>query len=397
MLNNKRFNIVLSLIIAICIWGYVIGETNPTDSKIFREIPISLINEETLQDNGLAVLEVSDSTMNVTLTGTRADMSKVSAKDIVATVDLADAAKGENELRVDIRIPDDVELEDKSLNKVTVVVEENRSKKIDIKVDYRGTFAEDEEPVTVKMSRKTTVVSGPASQVEKVAYARAVVGAGKVTDEPKAIKCNLIPVNKAGTQVKTVNLSAGSVSVTAELARTKTVPLNVPIVDNGNELYERSISVPEEVTIKGKSSDLKNIDSVTTQTVNISDITENATIPLTPILPKDVQVSSKSAESLVMVVTVQQPTSRSFTFDSGDIELIGLGNDLNADVKAERITVTLIGKKEDIDAISKSDIKLTASLQNLQEGSHQVELQAECSGVYSELNVEPRRIRVVIE
>ena len=149
MLNNKRFNIVLSLIIAICIWGYVIGETNPTDSKIFREIPISLINEETLQDNGLAVLEVSDSTMNVTLTGTRADMSKESAKDIVATVDQAHAAKGENQLRVDIRIPDDVELEDKSLNKVTVVVEENRSKKVDIMVDYQGTFSEDEEPVTV--------------------------------------------------------------------------------------------------------------------------------------------------------------------------------------------------------------------------------------------------------
>ena len=39
MLNNKKFNIVLSLIIAVGLWAYVIGETNPTDTRTLGTFP----------------------------------------------------------------------------------------------------------------------------------------------------------------------------------------------------------------------------------------------------------------------------------------------------------------------------------------------------------------------
>ena len=168
MLSNKRFTIILSLVIAICIWGYVIGETNPVDTRTFRSVPIQLVNEESLQEKGLAVLETSDTEMNITIIGTRADISSISEREIAATVNLADAAKGETELKIDLHIPDSVEIENKSLNKITVIVEESRSKKVDVEVDYQGSFAEDEEPITVDMSREPVVVSGPVSQVDKV-------------------------------------------------------------------------------------------------------------------------------------------------------------------------------------------------------------------------------------
>ena len=129
MLNNKKFNIVLSLIIAVGLWAYVIGETNPTDTRTFRDIPITFVNGEVLANSNLAVLEASADTMNVTLSGTRSNINKISEKDITAVVDLADAAKGTNELKINVRVPDNVEIEDKSINKVTVVVENSKSKR----------------------------------------------------------------------------------------------------------------------------------------------------------------------------------------------------------------------------------------------------------------------------
>ena len=364
MLNNRRFTIILSLIIAICIWGYVIGETNPTDSRTFRNIPIRLINEEALQNDGLAILETSDTQMSITITGTRADIQRISAKDIVATVNLGDAAKGVNELRVDIRVPDTVELEDKSLNKITVVVE--------------------------------VVVSGPASQVEKVAYVRAVVGAGKVTEKETTVKCRLTAVNRSGAEVKNVKLSAGSVNVTSELARKKTVSLEVPILDNSGDLYERHVEVPETISIKGRSSDIEEIDSISTQPVDVSGMTEDAKVELVPILPDGVQISSSSAE-LTAVVTVAPPQEKEFTFSGGDIEFEGLEDGSSAEVRTETITVTLRGKKDDIDQISEEDIRLVADLHDLQTGTHQVELQVECSGIYAELRTDPKKIKIVIE
>ena len=53
MLNNKKFNIVLSLIIAVGLWAYVIGETNPTDTRTFRDIPITFVNGEVLANSNL--------------------------------------------------------------------------------------------------------------------------------------------------------------------------------------------------------------------------------------------------------------------------------------------------------------------------------------------------------
>ena len=121
-----------------------------------------------MANSNLAVLEASADTMNVTLSGTRSNINKISEKDITAVVDLADAAKGTNELKINVRVPDNVEIEDKSINKVTVVVENSKSKEVDIDVDYQGNFESEEEPITVEMSRESVIVSGPSSLVNKV-------------------------------------------------------------------------------------------------------------------------------------------------------------------------------------------------------------------------------------
>lgn len=396
MLNNKKFNIVLSLIIAVGLWAYVIGETNPTDTKTFRDIPIMFINEDALDDSNLAVLDVSADAMSVTLSGTRSNINRINAQDITATVDLADAGKGKNELKINIRVPDTVEIEDKSINKVTVVVEDSKSKEVDIDVDYQGTFDSEEEPITVEMSRESVIVSGPSSLVNKVTSVKAVVAEGKVTDKLKTIKAHLTPVDKAGNEVEKVDLSAESVSVTAELAKTKTVPLVVPIKDDSAETLEKSTTVPKTITIKGKSSDLEDIDSITTQEVDITDITEDTSIDLIPVLPEKVQLSDKSS-SLVLIVKIQALSSKTFTFDEGDVDLTGLGEDLQGQVKKGKIEIVVKGTEDAVAAIKKSDLRLSADLSDFEEGTYQVDLIVACEKTHSSLEISPEKIRVTIE
>lgn len=396
MLNNKKFNIVLSLIIAVGLWAYVIGETNPTDTRTFRDIPITFINGEVLENSNLAVLEVSADTMNVTLSGSRSNINKISEKDITAVVDLADAAKGTNELKINVRVPDNVEIEDKSINKVTVVVEDSKSKEVDIDVDYQGNFESEEEPITVEMSRETVIVSGPSSLVNKVTSVKAVVAEGKVTDKLKTVKSHLKPVDKSGNEVEKVNLSAESISVTAELAKTKTVPLIVPINDDSEDTLQKNTTVPKTITIKGKSSDLENIESIKTQDVDITDITEDTSIDLVPILPDKIQISDNSS-SLVLIVKIQALSSKTFTFDEGDVDLTGLEDDLKGQVRAGKIEIVVKGTEEAMAAIKKSDLRLSADLGDLGEGTHQVDLTVACGKTYTSMEVNPQKIRVTIE
>lgn len=397
MLANKRFNIILSLIIAICLWAYVIGETNPTDSRTFRDIPIVLVGEQTLEDNGLAVLSVSAESLNITLTGSRADINQISAKEIYASVNLADAAEGENQLKIQIRVPEDVEIEDKSLNKLTVVTEERISKEVDVEVAYQGSFDDEEEPITVDVSRNSVVVTGASSLVEKVKQVNAVVEEGKVKEQLTTMTSPLTPVDASGETVENVELSAKSVQVSAQLATTKTVPLVVSVSDDQEEQLPKTSSAPKTIIIKGKSSTLAGIDSVTTETVDLSEITEDTEIPLRPILPDGVQVSAKSADNLILKVKVTPLESRTFTFDGKDVKLTGLKEDLKAEIRTARIEIVVKGRKEDLDALDEAAFRLTADLEDLDEGSHNVSLEVSCSGDYVSLDVNPEYLKVMIE
>ncbi len=398
MLNNKKFNIVISLIIAIGLWAYVIGETNPPDTKTFRDIPIQLINESVLEDNGLAIKSVSAESLNLTLTGSRAGISQVDLSDISATVDLADAAEGDNQLKITIRIPEGVELEDKSLNKVTVSVEKRVSKEMDIVPEYEGSFSAEEEPITIEMSRDKVTVTGAESLIEKVDHVCAKVGAGEVSDEMKTIGSTLIPVDAEGTEIKRIELSAKTVQITAELASVKTVALQVPVTDDSDGLDEKAVTVPKTITIKGKSSVLASIEEITAEPIDITEIEEDTTVAVVPILPSGVQVSEKSEGLLVAKITVTKAEQKSFSFNSDEIDLTGLDADLEAEVRgADSIEVVISGAADALAKIEKGDITLSADLTGLEEGTHQVVLLVSCGKEYTALTVEPEEIRVIIK
>lgn len=396
MLNNKKLNIIISLIIAIGLWVYVIGETNPKDTRVFKSVPITFINTQALESNDLAVLSTNADAMDITIFGTRTAINDADPNDISATVDLAEAAKGSNELKINIRVPDNVELNEKSINKVTVMVESRVSKEVDIRVSYVGNLENETEAITLETSSKTTTVTGAESLVEKVVYANAPVEVEKVTGDLKTIKSSLIPVDKEGIQVSNVAVSDETVKVTSMLAKTKTVPLNIPIVDHSDDNLERKVSAPKYITIKGLSTDIDVIDTVNAQEIDITGIKENTTLEIIPVLPEGVQISEESG-AMAAVVKVEAVEKRTFEFTKKDIELSGLDQSLEATVATQKIEITISGKKTDIDKLKKDDIKLVADLTELKDGTHEVLLSIQCDKKYVELIAKPEKIKVIIK
>ena len=60
MFQSKKANFAISLILAMILWVYVVGELNPETRKVFRNIPITVMNEQVLANDGLAVVSTSD-------------------------------------------------------------------------------------------------------------------------------------------------------------------------------------------------------------------------------------------------------------------------------------------------------------------------------------------------
>ena len=396
MLNNKKVNVVLSIIIAVCMWAYVIGETDPKDTETFRNVPITFVNEGTLDLSDLAILDTSTNILDVTVTGTRVKLSNAELKDITATVDLSDAALGSNELKINVKAPDGLEIEDQSVNKVTINIEHKAVKDADITVAYDGQFESNQEPLIVEMGKTVVSVSGAESKVRTVSGVRAMVKAEDVEEHLKTVTCALVPVDEDGIEVTNVKLSADYVKLTTVLVSTKTVPLEVPVIDDSEDDILRHASVPKTITIKGKVKELNNIEKIVSEPVDITGITENVSLPIEIVLPEDVQVSDKSYQ-MNAKVTVEKLGEKEFTFSEKDIELLNLPEDLKAEISEGEITINCKGKSALLDELGKDDFKLSIDLKDAEEGEISATIKAECKKDITSFKVSPEEVNVKIE
>ena len=83
MLKNKNLNIIFAIIIAVSLWAYVLGDVNPTTSVTVKDVPVKFINQETLADQNMIVLDSSEDTIDITVTGPRTEATKVKQSDFL--------------------------------------------------------------------------------------------------------------------------------------------------------------------------------------------------------------------------------------------------------------------------------------------------------------------------
>lgn len=396
MFNNKKVNIILSLIIAIGLWAYVIGEINPQTSQPIKEIPITFVNEKVLEAQGLSIVEASATSLNVTVYGQRSKVTKIKAKDIVATVDLAEATEGVNQLKINIHLPEKVEIEEKSISKISVVVEKTVSEEKDVEVSYKGPHSEDSEPTTVDYNRRKITVTGAKSLVGKVDHIQCIVDSNKVGNEMKTFKAEAVPVDAKGNPVENIDLSSNVVSVTSVLRKTKTVSLIVPIKGGDSQNAERNVSLPKVVTIKGMEKDIAGIKQITAKEIDISQIYSNTHLTIEPILPENVELAETSKQ-LIATINVESYVNKAFNFRVAEVTIDGLEEDRTAEIKTDEIQVTVTGKDEIISKMTKDDLVLYIDLSDLEVGNHKVELKVQSEKKYNNINVSPTTVKVSIE
>ena len=400
MLENSKTRLVISFILAFALWFYVVGQMNPPMKKTYRDIAITLTNEQSLSDNGLSVLNWSDDSLRVTVSGRRSTINKLSKADIVATVDLTNAAEGTNKLPIDLKIPENIEIDNQSLNEITVSVEERITKTRDVRVQYLGDHPAGSEPATIKADPDSIRVSGAKSIVEKVSYVKAEVNSDEMPDELSSSMSVLTPVTAGGNTVENVSLSSTQCKITSILYKTRKVKLIVPVRDKSDDGYTRTTSCQDMITIKGPTADIASVKRIKTEPVDITGIRENKKIDVVPILPegiyaaeadRDIKLTVKVSKDKAKDEKNKGSQTRSFTYTEDDVELRNTGA-AQFEAEQESIEVQVTGTAEQLAGIKSSDIILYVDLSQIEDTASdrtELEIQTECSREYSDIAVIP--------
>ena len=80
---------VLAFIIAVMLWFIVVNIDNPIKQKVFRDIPVTVINTDVLAEEQQTYQILDDTqTVSVTVTAYRNVLQKIDEEDIVAVADM---------------------------------------------------------------------------------------------------------------------------------------------------------------------------------------------------------------------------------------------------------------------------------------------------------------------
>ena len=360
MLKNSKFNTVLAIIIAIVLWGYVAIEVNPTSTQVIRNVPIQFSNEDRLIESGYAVLSCDIDTVSVTYTGQRTGTKKLTADDFKVVVDLKGMTEGINTTTIRVSGPDGINIDTSSLQKVNVTVEKYKENVVNITPKVVNISEGDNEPYIVSMSKQEVTICGAESLVNSVVRADAILDASIVSTNKKAISCQLVPINKSGSEVEGVFLDKESVSITTLMLSRVTVPLKVNVIDDDGAVT-REVTYPETITVKGDTKALIAISEIVCSDLDVTNIYETTEVELLPIIPDGIEISSDS-ERLIATVTVANGMKKSFTFNQDDILINNAPEEMKVELEEKSITISISGLASVISNLTEADFMLSADL-----------------------------------
>lgn len=308
MLENKNVLKVISLIIAIFLWVYVMGEVNPETKEKISDIEVTFVNTDQLADEGLAVVHNQDIKISAVIKGKRSVVNDTKKTGVTATVDVAGASKGSNRGKVNLELPSGVTLDTISDETIKYRVEDSVEVKKDVEIDFVGDTDTDTDlvPWAYDTYPGTVKVTGAESIVDDVYAVRGKITSNVVSESAKTVEVELIPVKKDGTEVQGVVLNHTKAKTTVQLMEAKDVdvsitPKNVP---DGREVD--SITGVDSVKVVGSAGALADLESITA-TVDLSEIKSEGKKELNFSLPAGVYLYNKGNTT---EVTVKLKTAR---------------------------------------------------------------------------------------
>ena len=364
ILTNNFGLKLLSVGLAFVLWVIVAQISNPVGTVSFSNVRVTLINADQLESQGKVyqVLDQTD-TAKVTVRAPESVISTLSASDITAIADLSEVSE-------DGTVPityslDRAERITADHDELLISVDDKKTKYINIQYQLIGDVGEGCVQGSVKLDRNRLEVSGPASAVDRIAYALVTID---LDGAVKTISADMEIVLYDATGVRVENemivKQTEYVTTTVTVLSTKTVPVYASVTGEPSNgyLYTGDIEVePEVVTIAGDTSVLNNISRIDiTDPVDIGGAKTDttATFDLSKFLPNGVEFEDKTMDPEVSVTAyVEKMMEKNLNISSSSLLIHDIPEGFNAEiVQDDEIAVRLVGLQTELNAVSSESL-----------------------------------------
>lgn len=401
-LKNNWVLKIISLLFAFMLWSYVITSENPTRTMTVRNVKVSIVGSEELASKDLMLdTEIYEKLyVDVKISGQQNELKKVTAEDIVATLDVSSfVAANSYNVKVDAKIPDiDVSVSSISPKEIRVEVQEILTKEIPVTLDWEDVVPPEGYIIEPIVSTDVVTVSGARANIEKISSAVIRAPEEEFTESVKK-KYNVLLLDESGKALSSDVLIDGVPTVDVQINVYRLVGIDteqavdaITGVAQGYEIVDVSFEKPE-VAIAGKSNVIEAVNQVKIKPISVNGA--NKSVVVEAELQSIDGVEFPKGSMVTMHVQIRENQLEK-TFNDVDIQVMNAPANAKVTLSMSKATsVKLSGNKSLIDPLRVRDIYLYVDIAELSSGNYTLPLQIRgIDGVVA--TIDPEIITVTI-
>ncbi len=390
---------IVSIIFALVMWLYVMGEVNPEVIEEWKNVEVQLLNVQEMAQNGLVILGDDNFTVNVKVKGKRNELYKVNSSDIAVKADIRGFRKGVNSVPIEYTAPTSIDIEEINPKEIKVTLDEIITKQKPVIVKIVGKTTEGYEPSKPSVSPGEVIIEGPETIVNTVDSVIVNVNVGDKSEDIKN-KLPLTAVNSQGKEVIGINIRESLVEVRLPIYKVKEVPILVKFEGEPKENYKITnfATTTSAILIKGPQSIVDKVNEIKTEPVNINGLEETVTQEIKLQLPSGIETPYLT-EPPSIILTVEEIIKKEFEYSKDQIGLNGLNEKYIIDISSvpDSIKVEVVGVENVMKNFEKEDFQLYLNLKDLLEGKYSANLQYNLSIKADKITINPNKVDFVIK
>lgn len=371
LLSNLA-TLTLAFVLALIIWLTATQTQDPMRTQ-FVQLPVDFIG----QPEDAIRVEPERQTVQIRVEGPESVLRQLSPTDFTATVDLSEAPFGET-----VTVPIDVNanisgvtLSTPAPDEVEVLLEQQVTQRIPVELDIRGSVARGHTQGEALIEPEAIVASGPASRLEQIEFALVTVFLNNAR-ETTVTDQRPIFYDQQGRVASTngINLSTEDVEVTIPVEESagfaeKLITVNwIGEPAPGYRLLSVNVD-PPSVLVKGLPARVNALTRLQTEPIDITGLTQSFTQQATLDLPAGISLDQD--QEIFVEIEVEPILTTDIV--ERQVELLGLGEEIEASVEPEQVRVVLFGPLPVLDTMLDEDVRVTVDLFNLDSGTYNVE------------------------
>ncbi len=249
-LLNDFLTKALSLLIAICLWFYLVVILDP-ETQITVTCPVTYTQKTEVTANGLVIVSNTGENYHkadIVVKGSRKRISQAGSDDIRATIDLSRCnSPGRYDIAIDATVrataAGDLSIVSINPDKVTIEVDKESTKTLPITVSLKGELETDYLFGKTSMSEDNVTIKGPQTEVNDIESAVVELNVENQKDDIKE-KVHVSLINSGGSVNSggLITSDVESVEVYYEVLKRKRVPIEPTLT-----ITEHQELIPVEV------------------------------------------------------------------------------------------------------------------------------------------------------